>query len=59
MSRPLRSIPRAQNRLADLMDAHLARGGLIIAATHGPLGLDRAANSNWVRHERALIRRRA
>ena len=27
--------------LADLMRAHLAGGGLILAATHGPIGLDR------------------
>jgi len=32
----------AQARLADLMRAHLAGGGLIIAATHGPLGLEGA-----------------
>jgi heme exporter protein A len=31
----------AQGRLAELMRAHLAGGGLIVAATHGPLGLDR------------------
>jgi heme exporter protein A len=31
-----------QGRLADLMRAHLAGGGLILAATHGPLGLDGA-----------------
>ncbi len=30
----------SQARLADLMRAHLAGAGLIIAATHGPLGLD-------------------
>lgn len=30
----------AQGRLADLMRSHLAGGGLIVAATHGPLGLD-------------------
>ncbi len=30
----------AQTRLADLMRAHLAGGGLIIAATHGAIGLD-------------------
>jgi heme exporter protein A len=30
----------AQARLADLMRGHLAGGGLIIAATHGPLGLE-------------------
>jgi heme exporter protein A len=32
----------AQGRLADLMGQHLAGGGLIVAATHGPLGLERA-----------------
>jgi heme exporter protein A len=32
----------AQGRLAELMRTHMAGGGLIIAATHGPLGLDRA-----------------
>jgi heme exporter protein A len=31
----------AQVRLAELMQAHLASGGLIVAATHGPIGLDR------------------
>jgi heme exporter protein A len=30
----------AQARLIDLMRAHLAGGGLILAATHAPLGLD-------------------
>ena len=30
-----------QAMLAGLMRAHLARAGLILAATHGPLGLDR------------------
>jgi len=30
----------AQVRLADLMRTHLAGGGLILAATHGALGLD-------------------
>jgi heme exporter protein A len=30
----------SQARLAELMRAHLAGGGLIVAATHGPLGLD-------------------
>jgi heme exporter protein A len=29
----------AQTRLAELMRAHLSAGGLIAAATHGPLGL--------------------
>jgi heme exporter protein A len=28
-----------QRRLADLMRTHLARGGLILAAAHGPIGL--------------------
>jgi heme exporter protein A len=32
----------AQGMLADLMRAHLGGGGLILAATHGPLGLDGA-----------------
>jgi heme exporter protein A len=32
----------AQAALADLMRAHLATGGLILAATHGPIGLDGA-----------------
>jgi heme exporter protein A len=31
-----------QVMLADLMRAHLAAGGLILAATHGPIGLDGA-----------------
>ena len=30
-----------QATLADLMRAHLAGGGLILAAAHGPIGLDR------------------
>jgi heme exporter protein A len=29
----------AQDRLAGLMRAHLADGGLVLAATHGPLGI--------------------
>lgn len=32
----------AQDRLAGLMGTHLAEGGLILAATHGPLGLPQA-----------------
>jgi heme exporter protein A len=32
----------SQNRLADLMRSHLAGGGLIVAAAHGPIGLERA-----------------
>jgi heme exporter protein A len=31
---------QSQNRLAGLMRAHLDGGGMIIAATHGPIGLD-------------------
>ena len=30
---------QSQERLAGLMQAHLAKGGLIVAATHGPIGL--------------------
>jgi heme exporter protein A len=30
-----------QSMLVELMRAHLAQGGLILAATHGPIGLDR------------------
>jgi len=29
-----------QGRLAELMHKHLAGGGMIVAATHGPLGID-------------------
>jgi heme exporter protein A len=32
----------SQNRFALVMSAHLAAGGIIIAATHAPLGLDNA-----------------
>ena len=32
----------AQERLAALMDGHMRGGGLIVAATHGPIGLARA-----------------
>jgi heme exporter protein A len=32
----------AQERLAGLMRSHLAGGGIILAATHGPIGLDGA-----------------
>jgi heme exporter protein A len=32
----------AQERLRDIMAVHLAGGGLILAATHGPIGLDGA-----------------
>jgi heme exporter protein A len=40
----------AQERLAALMQAHLAEGGLILAATHGPVGL---ANTKELRLEQA------
>jgi heme exporter protein A len=33
---------QAQVRLAELMRAHLKDGGLILATSHGPIGLDRA-----------------
>jgi len=36
----------AQAALAALMREHLAGGGLIVAAVHGPIGLDRAAELN-------------
>ena len=32
----------SQTRLADLMRRHLASGGMIVAAAHGPIGLERA-----------------
>ena len=32
----------AQTMLAGLMRHHLAGGGMILAATHGPIGLDGA-----------------
>lgn len=32
----------SQKRLADLMRGHLASGGMIVAAAHGPIGLERA-----------------
>ena len=32
----------AQDRLAELMQSHLAGGGLILAASHGPIGLSGA-----------------
>jgi heme exporter protein A len=32
----------SQKRLAELMRGHLGGGGMIIAAAHGPIGLDRA-----------------
>ena len=41
-SRPRRSTARPRTRWPDLMRRHLAGGGLIVAATHGPIGLDGA-----------------
>ncbi len=32
----------SQKRLAELMQGHLAGGGMIVAAAHGPIGLERA-----------------
>jgi heme exporter protein A len=32
----------SQTRLSELMREHLASGGMIVAATHGAIGLDRA-----------------
>jgi heme exporter protein A len=32
----------SQQKLAELMRSHLASGGMIVAAAHGPIGLDRA-----------------
>ena len=32
----------SQKRLAELMRGHLADGGMIVAAAHGPIGLERA-----------------
>jgi heme exporter protein A len=32
----------SQQRLAELMRGHLATGGMIVAAAHGPIGLERA-----------------
>jgi heme exporter protein A len=43
LDEPTSALDRAgQERLAELMRAHLAAGGLIVAATHGAIGLERA-----------------
>jgi heme exporter protein A len=43
LDEPTAALDRAaQARLTELMQKHLASGGLILAATHGPLGLDGA-----------------
>jgi heme exporter protein A len=40
LDEPTSALDRAaQERLAGLMQAHLAAGGMLLAATHGPLGL--------------------
>jgi heme exporter protein A len=39
----------AQALLAGLMNRHIARGGLIVASAHGPIGLDRAATLDLAR----------
>ncbi len=36
----------SQKRLAELMRGHLASGGMIVAAAHGPIGLERARELN-------------
>lgn len=36
----------SQTRLAELMRGHLAGGGMIVAAAHGPIGLDGARELN-------------
>ena len=41
-SRPRRSMRRRRTGWPDLMRGHLAGGGMIVAATHGPIGLERA-----------------
>jgi heme exporter protein A len=41
LDEPTSALDRAgQERLAELMSAHLSGGGMILAATHGPLGID-------------------
>jgi heme exporter protein A len=43
LDEPTSALDRAgQERLAELMRAHLAAGGLIVAATHGAIGVERA-----------------
>ena len=41
-----------QNLFAGLMRDHLARGGMIVAATHGPLGIDARELRIGARRER-------
>jgi heme exporter protein A len=43
LDEPTSALDRAaQERLSELMAAHLASGGMIVAAAHGPIGLERA-----------------
>jgi heme exporter protein A len=43
LDEPTSALDRAaQDRLTELMRGHLAGGGLIVAAAHGPIGLERA-----------------
>ena len=43
LDEPTSALDRAaQERLSELMAAHLAGGGMIVAAAHGPIGLERA-----------------
>src|SRR5208282_5985672 len=45
----------AQERLADLMRAHLKGGGLILAASHGPVGLSGAQELRLDEFPSALV----
>jgi heme exporter protein A len=53
----------AQERLAELMRAHLSGGGMIVAATHGPLGVEcktlQLGRSMEVVHETSQLGRSA
>jgi heme exporter protein A len=41
LDEPVSALDReAQDMLAGLMQQHLSAGGMIVAATHGPIGLD-------------------
>jgi heme exporter protein A len=43
LDEPTSALDRAaQERLSELMKGHLAGGGMIVAAAHGPIGLERA-----------------
>ncbi len=43
LDEPTSALDRAaQERLSELMAVHLAGGGMIVAAAHGPIGLERA-----------------